>query len=211
MSLYNHRLTYRPLRGGLEIYNAVVDEVGTLGFIAQSPRGGPERWLVSCYHVLVGSPNTLPGEGETILQPSAVADAVAVIDPMHMDAGLDCAAAKVLYGITATAEILGIGCPGVPIDPVPGMRLLKSGATTGVTEGVVETVAGDDVTIAIPDGFDPNYELSGPGDSGSLWLARDTLQPVALHIRGMTGATRRCSAKRIVAVLAALDLVLVNG
>lgn len=207
MSLYNHRLLYRPLRGGVEIYNEQVVEVGTLGFIAQLPQGGLERWIVSCHHILVGPSNRTAVDGEEILQPSD-GNAVAAVDATRVDANLDCAAAKVLNGITTTGEILGIDTLGDPTDPVVGMRLLKSGATTGITEGVVEAVVGDDVTIVIPSGFDPNYDLSQPGDSGSLWLARDSLQPVAMHVRGFTGSTKKCSAKCILSVLAALNLAI---
>lgn len=210
MSLYNHRLVFRPVLGGVEIFNERVGEVGTLGFVGRFSQGDPNRWIVSCYHVLVGASNRTPVGGEEILQPSDGA-AIAAVDAGRADANLDCAAAKVVSGVDATGSILGIGGPADPADPALGMRLVKSGASTGITEGVVVGIAGDDVTIAIVGGFDPNYELSGPGDSGSLWVERGTRRAVALHTRELPGGTRRCSAKRIVPVLNALDLAIVTG
>jgi endonuclease G len=210
MSLYNHRLVYRPLLGGVEIFNERVDEVGTLGFVARSSRSDPARWIVSCYHVLVGPPTRSPGPGEAVLQPSD-GTVIAAVDEGRADADLDCAAAKVAGGVDAVGSILGIGSPADPADPAVGMRLIKSGASTGVTEGVIVGIAGDDVTIATACGFDPNYDLSQPGDSGSLWVERATLRAVALHVRGLSGGAKRCSAKGIVPVLEALNLEIVNG
>src|SRR5437870_1846913 len=70
MALFNHRLAYRPLRGGVEIYNPSVNELGTLGFIAADAQGGAGLWIVSCYHVLVGGPGRAPVAGEDVFQPS---------------------------------------------------------------------------------------------------------------------------------------------
>jgi hypothetical protein len=210
MPLYNHKLSYRPLRGGVEIYNPVVDEVGTLGFIAQAREGGPGRWIVSCHHVLVGAPGRLPGGDEPVCQPAKASKPVATLDLARLNAALDCAAARVMDGVEAVGEILGVGRLGAPVEPAVGMRILKSGIATGVTEGVIGAVAGTDVVIGIPCGFDANYELSLAGDSGALWVERETRRPVALHRREIPGVEHTCSATALTAVLGALELRLID-
>jgi hypothetical protein len=205
-TLYNHRRPFRPLRGGVEIFNPRVDEAGTLSFIAQDAGGGPERWLVSCYHVLVGGPGTQPIEGEPVFQPSDGTEPAALTDAARAHVFLDCAAAKLAPGVAGIGEILGIGRLAFPANPEPGMRVIKSGAATGVTEGLIESVEGDDVVIAHAPDFDPNYELSLPGDSGSLWLRREDHAPVAMHLSEAGGPLPRVAARRILAVLEGMGL-----
>ena len=204
MSLYNHQLTFRPLLGGVEIYVPRVNEVGTLGFLARDGADGDQRWLVSCYHVLVGGPGSAPVLAEGVLQPAAAPLPAAFVDALRCDPVLDCAAAKIAGGVGVTCEILGVGPIGVPADALVGMRVIKSGAATGITEGVILEIQGDDVIIGIPEGFDPNYDLSRAGDSGALWLSREDFSPVALHISEMGGPQKRVKARRILSILAAL-------
>jgi hypothetical protein len=206
VSLFNHQLAFRPLLGGIEIYVPRVDEVGTLGLLAQDVVGSDERWLVSCYHVLVGSPGTVPVAGEGVLQPASAIWPVAFIDALRADSALDCAAARIDSGVEIAAEILGIGAAGIPADPEIGMRVIKSGAATGVTEGVIEGINGDDVIIGLPPGFDSDYDLSLPGDSGSIWLSQKGHSPVALHLRSGLGPRKTVEAKRVLPILHALRL-----
>lgn len=206
MSLYNHQLAYRPLLGGVEIYVPRVDEVGTLGFLAQDLGGGDQRWMVSCYHVLVGGPGAVPPASEGVFQPASAVLPAAHVDALRTDVALDCAAAKIVAGVSITGEILGIGAIGIPLDPEIGMRVIKSGAATGVMEGMVEGVNENDVIIGLPSGFDPDYDLSLPGDSGAVWVSQQEHSPVALHIRGVPGARKTVMAKRLVPILVALRL-----
>jgi endonuclease G len=207
VSLENHQLPFRPLRGGIEIYTARVDEVGTLGFLAEKPDGGPEQWLVSCYHVLVGGTNTPPVDGESVLQPSAGEAPVAFVDASRADPFLDCAAAKLAPTVRGVNEVLGIGqLRSSPIIPVVGMVVIKSGVTTGVTEGVIAQVNGDDVVIGVPPLFDREYRLSRRGDSGALWLRRDDLAPVALHLGEIGDPQKHVRARSILPVLQALRI-----
>jgi hypothetical protein len=205
--MFNHTRQFRPLRGGIEIYNPKVLETGTLGFVAQDVGDKPGRWLVSCYHVLVGGPDRKPMDGESVYQPSSdLRSPVAFIEGRRADPGLDCAAARISDDMTAVGEILGIGPLNAPAKPVVGMRVMKSGAETGVTEGIIEGVDGDVVIIGHVPGFDLNYEISSPGDSGSLWLRRSDLAPVAIHVRGVGDPLKRVEGRRISAVLAVLRL-----
>jgi hypothetical protein len=162
----------------------VVDQLGTLGFIATDAAGG--HWIVSCYHVLCRTDGSAFPDGEPVYQPlDGEPDAlVARLSADRADPVVDCAAARVVDGVLTAAEIFGLGKPSIPGNPVAGMRVVKSGVATGITEGVIREVDGDRVTIAVPDGFPIQYELTHGGDSGALWMERDTRAPVALHTRG---------------------------
>jgi hypothetical protein len=90
---------------------------------------------------------------------------------------------------------------------VPGMRVIKSGRTTGVTTGVVTATRVNGVQInygtrtapriatfndtieIVSDGAAP---FSAPGDSGSVILDRDTGRPVALLFAGDGRTTTAC-------------------
>jgi hypothetical protein len=66
---------------------------------------------------------------------------------------------------------------------------LKSGAKTGVTEGVVLSVSDSQIVIGKSDDTPEGYMLSDVGDSGSLWVRADDRAPVGLHFEGnLSGA-----------------------
>lgn len=210
MPALNHIRLFRPLRGGIAIHNPNSSPnggpYGTLGFVATSD--GSDRWLVSCYHVLCRLQGAMPpGNVEQVYQPffPMTPTPVGIVTPDRADEALDCAAALIPGG-QAVGEILGIGRLGPPADPVAGMRVIKSGAETGVTEAVVLSVAGNEVEIVQPD-FPIDYDLSSGGDSGALWVDAATMSPVAMHYRGNEQGTReRAFARPIKAVLDALKL-----
>ena len=210
--MQNHSRRFRPLRGGIEVWNPKLEEAGTLGFLATDAGGGPGLWLVSCYHVLVGGQDREPVNGEPIRQPCVDCVGVAAVDDSRADRHLDCAAARLLTGVEAVAEALGLGPIRVPAEPSVGMRVVKSGATTGVTEGIIDTVDGDRVIVGRITGFDSEYELCGPGDSGALWLERESRSPVAVHGRGSDCASGQMEGRSLSAVLEALRLrMLLHG
>lgn len=103
-------------------------------------------------------------------------------------------------------EILGLGAPAAPTRPVVGMRVVKSGRTSGVTEGIVERINGSVVTIALHPTFPLAYDLSEVGDSGAVWVDESTLSPVALHTAGSTSGPSVAAAVDIVDVLFSLGL-----
>jgi hypothetical protein len=205
MSNPNHTMAHRPLRGGIEVCNPVLNDAGTIACIASDAGGGNGLWIVSCYHVLVGSPGRAPIHGEPILQDVAMA-AVAGVDAARCDANLDCAAAELLPGFGAINEILGIGILGPPVVPAVGMRVLKSGAATGVTEGEIVNIVGDVVEINAPAGFNAAYEIAQHGDSGSLWVTRDTREPVAMSLKLINNNSQQVRARDFQTVLTALNL-----
>lgn len=206
MAIRNHGLSYRPLRGGIAILNPAVNESGTIGLVATSD--GTDRWIVSCYHVLCSASMGAFTAGDPIYQPapSRAPDPIARLVAGLGDPALDCAAALVEPGTDSLPEILGIGPVGPPIEPAIGMRLMKAGLATGVTEGIVTGLQGDRVVIEAPAGFPSSHDLSDIGDSGSVWVERDTRRPVALHTSGSDFGTERAYASRIVACLERLGL-----
>lgn len=198
----NHLTTFDVLRGGVAISNPLVNEPGTLGFIATGD--GLDRWLVSCYHVLcrpLGSP-LQPNHDEAIIyhfDQRIPAPPIAYVK--RADQALDCAAALTTF--PATDRILGIGrITPAPIAPEVGMRVLKSGIATGVTEGIISAIDfGGAIRIESPD-MRTDYSLCSPGDSGALYVDAATLRPVALHTGGVPADAFR------VAVATPIDLVL---
>ncbi len=90
---------------------------------------------------------------------------------------------------------------------VPGMRVIKSGRTTGVTTGIITAtrVNGTQVNYGTPGApriatfndtiqivSDNNKPFSKPGDSGSVILDQQTGRPVALLFAGDGTTTTAC-------------------
>jgi len=96
--------------------------------------------------------------------------------------------------------ILGIGEPMELQEPTPAMSVVKSGRSTGVTEGQIIAV-GVDVKVNYGTLFSPKYAyfkdqilIEGkrflqPGDSGSAVLEKDTKKPVGLLFAGSPSGT----------------------
>lgn len=210
MSARNACRTFRPLRAGVQIRNGAAEAPGTLGLIATD--NGGQLWIVSCYHVLARAPDSRDApvqDGEVILQPNPpFGTPVARLDVGRARADLDGAAALIDSSILAVPEVLLLGTVRDPVDPRAGMRVVKCGASTGVTEGIID---GDglpgEVYVRVPDRYPSDFELSGPSDSGAVWFERETLAPVALHQAGGTQQGRQFArARPILNVLDALDL-----
>jgi hypothetical protein len=179
----NHLLAFRPLKGGIAVQNPVVQQIGTIGLIGTSD--GNDRWIVSCYHVLCRMNAAYPiGMQEPIFQPYQDDDQlpVAMVDVTRSNEDLDCAAAQIV-ATASLSEIFGVGHLRPPEEPVVGMRVLKSGADTGITEGRITSLVNDVVQVDAT-GMSPEYRLNGPGDSGAVWVNAANNAPVALHQRG---------------------------
>lgn len=202
----NQELTYDIVSGGLVVLNERNDRPGTIGFIGTTD--GSDRWIVSCYHVLCRTNADPFTDGESILQGRAreLGRAVGRVRATHADATVDCAAAVIDDDVDVSVRILGLPPLAAPGIPAKGMRVLKSGATTGVTEGVIFRVADNTVEIRAPEGAPKGYEVSGFGDSGALWVDADTLAPVALHFGMRPTTVPAALARPIRSVLATLKL-----
>lgn len=204
MAVANHQLPYRPLCPGIMVYNPRVGRPGTLGLFATS--NGRDRWLVSANHVL--HPDTNAQDGDPLFQPfdGAAQDVVARTSTTLQNPNLDFGAAEVEPGIVVSNVLLGVGTLGPPRGAQIGLRVLKAGSATGITEGVIDQINGDRVRIVVPSAYPAGYNLSSAGDSGSVWVARSSRRPVALHVGGNVTGPETASAIAISRVLADLGL-----
>ena len=175
-------------------------EAGTLGMVLTD---GVDQWLLTCHHVLA-RPSSVLVQSDRVFQPNGTNGVVATLAGVIADPALDCAAVKLL--VAASDEVIGIGKLSARVLPVVGMRVVKSGWKTGVSEGQIAQVTGDDVIIERLPGYPLDYLLAAPGDSGSVWVESATLAPVALHKRESGVGPHRAFATNLSAVLTALHL-----
>lgn len=199
---------YNPLVGGCETGNVNINGVGTLGAIVFDGATG-ERLALSNHHVYVAS---RPQEalGEPVTQPGtrSAQDVIGTIARSHR--GLDCAVARLQSSRPASTSIVDYpgGIKGV-INAAIGMRVSKSGRTTGTTYGMIEGVSADEFTvIPVPGRW---MELSAGGDSGSVWLESSSHAAVGLHFAGEASndpRDERAWVKRIERVASQLKITL---
>ena len=204
MSIPNHNLPFRPVRGGISVWNPEVDEPGTLGCLLTSD--GTDRWILSCYHVFGRLNGAAFPNGEPIYQPSDNIAQIAQNSVLHSSWELDCSAAQLSPEISGMPEILGLFPLTGSEDPRLEMRVLKAGAETGITEGIVTAIDGNTIEIGLLPQIDLQYELSAPGDSGSVWVNRRTGKVVALHKGGASNGAHRAYATPIHSVLKFLNM-----
>jgi hypothetical protein len=199
LSIKNLARVYGRLRGGLQIMSREVGEPGTLGMIVAS---GGVPYLISARHVLA---KNRPGIGDAICQPAGT-KTIAIVD--RVSEQLDCARARLVDGQAFNElEILHVGVLTAPRDPVEGMVVIKAGAATGVTEGKVSRVNGNEVTIKPLSDFPLEYQLSDTGDSGAVWVESQSHAPVALHYSAQSGGASVAYAIPLPAVLRELQLL----
>lgn len=114
-------------------------------------------------------------------------------DPQAMNQ-VDAAVAKPVEGVELSDEILDIGVIGGVTPTKLGMRVRKSGRSTGFTTGTITVM---DATVDVNYGdrmarFDSQListSMSAPGDSGSLLVAEDSLLAVGLLYAGSDQVT----------------------
>lgn len=107
---------------------------------------------------------------------------------------IDAAVATPLIDIEISDDILDIGVVGGTAPVTLGMRVRKSGRSTGFTTGQITVV---DATVDVNYGqsaarFEDQListAMSAPGDSGSLLIAQDTLLAVGLLFAGSDQVT----------------------
>lgn len=176
----NHSFPFRPLIGGVFILNPANGRPGTLGLIAI--RNDGSRFLVSAYHVLCRPEGGTFVDGETVEQPIGPGNVVAHVFAADTDPALDVAAARIAPAVGSEGRVLGLPPLTAAKSPEVGMEVLKSGAATGVSEGRLTDVDGTRVLISRPVASISKYEVSGFGDSGALWVERETLAPICMHL-----------------------------
>lgn len=203
-------MTHPPLISGARIVNGRMRSPGTLGFIGVGSNS--QHFLVSAYHVLGrlrGSAEPLRN-GEAIWQSASEfqSQMIALTNLERMSARFDMAAAPLLPEIKVSANILTLG----PIRGVgaatEGMRVLKFGAQTGLTQGVIASVSETLLEIESDSDADEDYLLCDHGDSGALWVSPEG-EAVAMHFQGSDGS--RAFARPIPFVLSTLGLTLLTS
>jgi hypothetical protein len=201
---------HRPLVSGIRIVNAVTGSPGTLGCIGLDTDDRP--WIVSCYHVLGRDRQSIgaPQNDEAILQSTLAlgGGVVARSRTDKMNSALDYGAAIIVPDIGVSTSVFELDTVQRIATAVIGMRVVKSGAHTGVTMGIVTDVTGPLITIESPPDAADDYVLSDRGDSGAVWLDAETGRAVGLHFSGRDGNT--AFARPLGAVLTALGLRLLD-
>lgn len=216
---------HRPIVGGVSIAPLNESFVGTLGCFVRRVVGGSEQlFALSNNHVMadtnrlsVGTPIVQPGPEVLPTTPDDAFAALSAFIPIDFPLSrlspvtnrFDAAIAVV----TNTSLIRQKAMFQVPnYDPkiataVPGMRVIKSGRTTGVTTGVVTATRVNGVQINYGTRTSPriatfndtvqivgdnNVPFSSPGDSGSVILDAETGRPIALLFAGDGRTTTAC-------------------
>lgn len=206
MAIPNLQLVYRPLVGGIAIFNPVVGRIGTLGAIAKKADGS--CWIISAAHVLF-APNA-PGP-QSIFQPVSGGTAVAIAQAraVDMDLARDVGFAKISAGVMAILRVTGVGPITGCAAPIVGMNVIKIGAATGVTEGTITLVNGGAVEVKPRADAPAGYDLADPGDSGSAWIDGATGKLVAIHFAGSDTGPEFSKASRVEDLLAPAGLACV--
>jgi endonuclease G len=188
---------FDTLRGGISISDLGHTSAGTLGGLVRDRATG-ESLMLSNWHVLVVEWWARPGQ--RICQPGRLdggtsADVVAQLVRDAMRDGLDAAVAAIVGDRTLiNAQLRLSPVTGVAQSQL-GMRVVKSGRTTGVTRGIITGLDGlarltystlprtiRNVMTIVP--LAEGLQVSGPGDSGSWWLETGTNRAVGLHFAG---------------------------
>jgi hypothetical protein len=107
---------------------------------------------------------------------------------------VDAAVARPLDEAAVSDDILDIGRVVGTLAPTLGLRVRKSGRTTGLTSGEITVIeatvdVGYDDRLARFEGQILTGPMSEPGDSGSLLVAADSLQAVGLLFAGSAQTT----------------------
>lgn len=180
--------------------------------------------ILSNWHILAALPTA--GAGLPIWQPGALDggrnsnNTFALLERFNLGPH-DAAVAR----LTDERPVLTTTYDGFPIEdatqPMLGMRVCKSGRTTGFTEGIIDGVqmsvslnygaAGtrmlQQVIHIVPLPGSPPGEISSGGDSGSVWVDKATGKAVGLHFAGEVGlAPEHALANDITAVMQTLQI-----
>ena len=162
-----------------------------------------EEMILSNWHVMVGALSAQ--EGDPVWQPGRLDggkqnDVIAHISRWVLGP-FDACVAKVVESRPVFSKTL----EDKPIEDVAaprlGMRVWKSGRTTGYTEGFIDGImmtislnysaAGtrqiQSVMRVVPRPGAPPAEISLGGDSGSVWVDEESGKAVGLHFAGETG------------------------
>jgi hypothetical protein len=211
----------RPIVGGVSIAPINQNFVGTLGCFVKSTLtpNSPIVYVLSNNHVLFavdrlpfGTKVVQPGPENGLTPQSdifAQIDSKIIIDFSGQNT-FDAALAMVTDANSIKlGKILGINNYTPQLrTPLPNMKVIKSGRTTGVTTGIITAIKVNGVRVNYADRGQPpkiatfnncveivgenGTEFSNPGDSGSVILEASTGKPVALLFAGDGLTTTAC-------------------
>ena len=185
------------MKGGISISREDSYGYGTLGGKVRDRQSGDE-YLLSNWHVLVGSWDNAPGMA--IYQPAAYNGGtrwhtVANLSRDAMKSNIDAAIAKLNNRRSLVNEQLEVGKVNGATEPELGRVVIKSGCSSRVTQGLISGINGQ--TVIRYDGMHrvikhivhiapvvSGSEVSAAGDSGSWWLEKDSRLAVGLHFAG---------------------------
>jgi hypothetical protein len=215
---------HRPILGGISISPINEFFVGTLGcFLRRTTAGSEQIFALSNNHVMadvnrlpIGTPIVQPGPEVVPTNPGDIFAALSAFTPIQFPQNrltpvvnrFDAAIAVVSdLNLISTGQMFGINnfTPQLAA-PLPGMRVTKSGRTTGVTTGVISGIGVNGVQVNYGTRTNPkiatfndtievvgdNGPFSAPGDSGSVILEQSTGRPVALLFAGDGRTTTAC-------------------
>jgi hypothetical protein len=190
------------MQPGISVGNRKQGTTGTLGAIVRDVVT-QNLCVLSNWHVLCGGPEAAPED--EIAQPGPMdfhgGRTIARLERwLRLSEQFDAAIARLAPNIQFGEELFGTTVrPIATTAPTLGMHLVKSGAVSQVTYGVVDGIAGSyrldytgfggtpqwmDGFRLIPDPERPGRALSLEGDSGSLWVDPVGGRAVGLHFAG---------------------------
>jgi hypothetical protein len=194
-------MRYRPCPGGVSCGHPKIT-AGTLACRVLDRRSLEVVGGLSCNHVLslqwgeihegkVGDSTLQPGPYDSGIDPTDKIGELLKYIPVKLDED-NLVDAAVFDSDELKSEVLEVGNPSHTVEPRVGMKVLKSGRTSGVTYGTVLDV---NATLSIDGGegwgsciFKNQIVISpailSPGDSGS-WIGEvDTFNTVGLGFAG---------------------------
>jgi len=188
----------RPLLGGIEIQSCLFNQRinwGTLGYCFAL---GEEKAGITNYHVVFGKRSE---EDAQQLQ-----GRLGVFQPNKPNFGTLMGTVGKLFSREYDYCVFHLNGPSDSrqsvnnvagiidgfVHPLIGQELFKAGAATGTTSGILEARSLEQPSRIVigyhPPGHNDSTYISGPGDSGAVWLARrdggESLKVVALHYGG---------------------------
>lgn len=188
-----------PLQAGISISNSYHNTFGTLGGFVRDNITDQDM-ILSNWHVLAGDSRARPGR--RIYQPGRFHggqpdDTIAIYYRDAMAKNMDAAVALLRRdGRPVDPRQFDFGLPAGVGMAMPGLVVKKSGSRTGLTMGRVKGVMGisDPIkygatrvrinNIVTIEQYQPDLQVSLPGDSGSWWFDEATMQVVGLHFAG---------------------------
>ncbi len=198
----NPRAAHDPLQPGLSVGSRKQLTTGTLGAIVRD-LNSQNLCLLSNWHVLCGGPEARPNDEITQPGPMDASNGPTVAQLerwLQLGEQFDAALARLVPGGHANDQLFNTTYTATATKlPAVGMRLVKSGAVSGITYARVDGVDGHyrlDYSQygdgpqwmqgfrLVPEADSPSAAISLPGDSGALWIDSADGLAVGLHFAG---------------------------